>query len=132
MAKLTSRNPASGQVLEELDITPPEELPAVFARAQVAQKAWAALPVKKRARYLLQLRETVINHVDDLIDTISKENGKPKFEAMMNELFPAVDSLTYFAKRAPKLLRDKKIPLVLMKHRKSYLNYWPLGVVVII
>jgi succinate-semialdehyde dehydrogenase/glutarate-semialdehyde dehydrogenase len=132
MAKLQSRNPATGEVLDELDITSPEELPAVFARAHAAQLQWAALPVKKRARYLLQLRETLINHVDDLVDTISQENGKPKFEAMMNELFPAVDSLTYFAKRAPKLLRDKKIPLVLMKHRKSYLNYWPLGTVVII
>jgi succinate-semialdehyde dehydrogenase/glutarate-semialdehyde dehydrogenase len=132
MAKLQSRNPATGEVLEEIDITPPEELPAIFERARVAQKAWAALPVKKRARYLLLLRETLINHVDDLVDTISKENGKPKFEAMMNELFPSVDSLTYFAKRAPKLLRDRKIPLVLMKHRKSYLNYWPLGVVAII
>src|SRR5438045_193655 len=127
MAKLQSKNPATGELLEELDITPPEELPAVFARAAIAQKAWAALPVKKRARYLLQLREVLINHVDDLVETISKENGKPKFEALMNELFPAVDSLTYFARRAPKLLRDKKIPLVLMKHRKSYLMYWPLG-----
>ena len=60
------------------------------------------------------------------------ENGKPKFEAMANELLPSVDTLTYFAKHAPAFLKDRRIPLQLVRHRKSYVNYWPLGVVAVI
>jgi succinate-semialdehyde dehydrogenase/glutarate-semialdehyde dehydrogenase len=132
MAKLLSRNPATGEVIAELEAASPGDLPAVFERARAAQAQWAAIPVKKRVRYLIQLREALINHVDDLTDTISRENGKPKFEALANELFPCVDMTTFFARRAPKALRDKRIRMTLMKHRKSYLNYWPLGVVTVI
>jgi succinate-semialdehyde dehydrogenase/glutarate-semialdehyde dehydrogenase len=132
MATLISKNPATGETIQEIPVTPPEELPAIFERARGAQAQWAVMPVKKRARYLLLLREALINHVDELTDVLSRENGKPRFEAMANELLPCVDMLTYFARRAPKLLKDRTIPLQLMKHRKSYLNYWPLGVVAVI
>jgi acyl-CoA reductase-like NAD-dependent aldehyde dehydrogenase len=129
---LISRNPATGETIKELEMTPLESLPAIFARAREAQVAWGALAPKKRAFYLLLLRETLINRVDEIAELISKENGKPRFEAMANELFPCVDMLTYFGKHTRRLLRDKPLKLTLMKHRRSYLNYWPLGVVAII
>jgi acyl-CoA reductase-like NAD-dependent aldehyde dehydrogenase len=132
MAQLISRNPATGETLKELEMTPLAELPAIFERGRIAQIKWAALTPKKRAFFLIQLRETLLNRVDELADLISRENGKPRFEAMANELLPSVDMLTYFAKRTPLLLRDQNIPMTLMKHRKSYLNYWPLGVVAVI
>ena len=127
-----SRNPATGETIQEWHGTPIEQLPEIFERARAAQQHWATVPVNKRALFLLQLREAIINQVDDLVDLISKENGKPQFEAMANELLPSVDMLTYFAKKSPKLLQDRIIPLTLMKHRKSYLNYWPIGVVAVI
>src|SRR4051812_38009647 len=109
MPQLISRNPATGEILKELEMTPVHELPTIFERARAAQMKWAAVSPKKRAFYLIQLRETLINHVDELADLISKENGKPRFEAMANELLPSVDMLTYFAKRTPLLLRDRPI-----------------------
>lgn len=132
MAKLISRNPTTGETIQELDATSIEDLPAIFARARLANKHWEATSLKKRSQYLLQLRETLLNHVDDLVQLISDENGKPRLEAMVNEVLPSVDTLTYFAKKTPKLLKDRTISLSLMKHRKSYLNYWPVGVVAII
>jgi acyl-CoA reductase-like NAD-dependent aldehyde dehydrogenase len=132
MAVLISRNPATGEVLKELEMTPVSDLPRLFDQARAAQAQWAALSHKKRARYLIHLREALLNHVDEIADLISRENGKPRFEAMANELLPSVDMLGYFASRAPQVLKDRKIPMRLMKHRKSYLNYWPLGVVAVI
>jgi succinate-semialdehyde dehydrogenase/glutarate-semialdehyde dehydrogenase len=132
MGTLASINPATGQTIRELTTTDLAELPAIFARAREAQQRWAALPVKQRARTLLYIREAILNRVDDLVDLISQENGKPRFEAMSNELLPSVDLLTYFAKKSPALLRDKRITLMVMRHRKSYLNYWPMGVVTVI
>ncbi|HUP57973.1 MAG TPA: aldehyde dehydrogenase family protein, partial [Bdellovibrionota bacterium] len=132
MGTLISRNPATGETIQELETTRPEDLPAIFERARAAQVQWAALTPKKRARYLFQLRETLLNQVDSISETIAEENGKPKFEAMANELLPSVDTLTFFAKRSPRILRDRHIQLQLMRHRRSYLNYWPLGVVAVI
>ena len=132
MSTLISRNPATGEVIQELNTTRLEDLPQIFSKAQAAQLRWAAVPVKKRAKFLIHLREVLIDHVDSIVDLISRENGKPRYEAMVNEVLPCVDMLTHFAKRAPKLLRNQPIPLTLMKHRKSYLNYWPLGTVLVI
>ncbi len=132
MATLISKNPGTGEILKELQTTPPEALGKIFTQADAAQKLWAATPAAERAHVLLRLRETLLDQVDETTELISQENGKPKFEAMVNELLPCVDHLTFFAKKGPKVLRNKKIPLSLMKHRTSRLEYWPLGVVVII
>ncbi len=132
MAKLTSRNPATNEIIQEIEVTHAEHLPEIFQRAHAAQIHWATFPIRKRSEFLIHLRETLLNHVDDLVTLISEENGKPNYEAMVNEILPCLDMLTHFAKRAPKLLQNRTIPLTLMKHRKSYLNYWPLGVVAII
>lgn len=132
MSKLISRNPATGAVLRELDVTPRESLSEIFARARDAQRLWAQKSLKDRASVLLDIRETLISQADELIETLVQENGKPRLEALANEVTPCVDLLTYYAKIAPKSLRDQKIPGRLMRHRKSYLNYWPLGVVLVI
>src|SRR4051794_5804021 len=111
MNKLVSRNPATGEVIRELEATNLNDLPELFSKARTAQVQWAAKPVRKRAEFLYQLRETLLNHTDDLVNLISLENGKPHFEALVNEILPSIDTLTYFAKRSPKLLKDRIIPL---------------------
>ncbi len=113
-------------------MTSPDELPRIFTQAHAAQRAWGALRPRERAARLIRLRETIINRVDTIADLISQENGKPHFEAMANELLPSVDLITYFAKQGPLLLQDRRIPMSLLKHRTSSLNYWPLGVVAVI
>lgn len=132
MTKLISRNPGTGEIIRELDVTPIDSLPLLFAQARTAQFSWGQIPIKQRAQFLIQLRETLLNHIDSITDLITQENGKPRYEAMVNELLPCVDTLTYFIKKSPKLLKDRTIPLTLMKYKKSYLNYWPVGVVAII
>jgi acyl-CoA reductase-like NAD-dependent aldehyde dehydrogenase len=131
-AKIVSTNPANGEILASLDPTPIERLPEVFKRAQDAQRLWAARSLKERADFLIQLREVIINHIDPLTALISKENGKPHFEALTSELIPSLDMLTFYARKAPRVLADRPIKLELMRHRKSVLNHWPLGVVAII
>ncbi len=132
MSTLISRNPATGEIIQEIQLTSVESMTEIFERAQSAQKQWANVPAKKRASYLLQLREVLVQRADELIDIISRENGKPQFEALSNEIIPSADLLTFFAKNAPRVLKDQRIPLVLMKHRRSDLNYWPIGVVAVI
>lgn len=132
METLSVRNPGTGEMLRELPFTDSAEISSLYQRANEVQKKWALVPVKERAAKLLDLRETLINRIDDLSELISKENGKPRFEAMTNEIFATIELCTYFAARGPKVLQDDSIPMGLMKHRASYLNYWPLGVITVI
>lgn len=118
--------------MREIPVNQKEELAGLFANAITVQKRWAEVPIRKRAAMLLDLRETLVDRIDSISELISEENGKPRFEAMVNEVFAAIELCTYFAKQGPRVLRDQPISLGLMKHRSSSLNYWPLGVVTVI
>ncbi|MBC7692994.1 MAG: aldehyde dehydrogenase family protein [Methylotenera sp.] len=132
MSKLASLNPATGELLREIDTTPTDALPEYFRKAREAQMRWSALPIRKRAAALTSLREVMLDQIDQIAELISLENGKPRFEALANELLPAIELLTYFARISPHALQDEPIPMGLMKHRQSELTYWPLGTVAVI
>ncbi len=134
MDKILSQNPRTGLTLKEIKKTQASELPAIFTRAEQAQKLWSKLSVKKRAEKLLHLREVLTRKVDTIADVIHQENGKPVIEALVCELLPSIELLTYYAGIGPKSLRDKSIPLrnPFLRYRKSTLNYWPLGTVAVI
>ena len=107
---------------------------SIFEVASRAQAEWAKLTVKERAKMILKLREHLVKNVDRVAEVIHAENGKPLVEALICELLPSIELLTYYAALAPKKLKDRSIPIrnPFMRYRKSELNYWPLGTVAVI
>lgn len=49
METLKSYNPATGEILGEVEITPAEEVPNIVATAKAAQPAWGDLGLEGRA-----------------------------------------------------------------------------------
>lgn len=131
-AIIVSRNPASGEVLGEVQVTSPDEVRAAVARARAAQREWGTLPVGERARRLRAFRDEILTRAEEIIELISKEGGKTRQEALGMEVIVVVDLADYFIKRAEKILAPRPIPLHLLKTKKSYLHYAPRGVVGII
>ncbi len=82
MNRIRSLNPATGEVLQEIAFATPEQVQSAFERAAVAQKLWGERSAADRAKRLLSLRETLVNRADDVIQVLSEENGKPRFEAL--------------------------------------------------
>ncbi len=134
METILCKNPKTGAVICEIPKTPTEALNGVFRRSREAQVLWAKTPVKKRVAKMLHLRDALCRKVDEIASVIHEENGKPVTEALVCELLPAVELLSYLAKITPEKLKDKTIPLrnPLLRHRKSILTYWPLGAVAVI
>lgn len=131
MNMLISRNPATGEPIKEIASFEIFNLPQIFERARTAQHFWSTNPVKRRARFLKLLRETILNHTDELCDLINQENGKTKAESLTTEILPIIHMLTHFSFRGPQVLKKNKLSLML-PHRISYLDPAPLGVVAII
>lgn len=129
---IVSRNPATGETLQTFNATAISELPALFDRARAAQEKWAARRLKERCAFLLDLRETLLNHRQEIIQILTLENGKPAIEALSSEVLPIVGLLSYFARKAPALLKKRKIPMATMWHRSSELEFWPLGTIAVI
>jgi len=74
---LTSFNPATGEPVGEVPITPPGEIASIVARAREAQKAWGALTASERAGVLRPAGQRLIERAAELGALLTSEQGKP-------------------------------------------------------
>ncbi len=81
MTMLRSTNPATGDVIGEVPVTPVSEIPAIVARARAAQPAWAALGASGRQERLAPLAAKVRAKTSELAALLTREMGKPLREA---------------------------------------------------
>lgn len=79
---LRSCNPATGELLAELPVTPVEQIPEIVARARVAQASWQELGFDGRRRLLAKAGELLVARADSLGELLCKEMGKPLAEAV--------------------------------------------------
>src|SRR6185436_16321557 len=79
---IKSWEPATGGVLGEVPITSPEDVKRTIARARKAQAAWGVLPVEERCARLLRFRDAMVEHVEELVEVVSRECGKPRGDAL--------------------------------------------------
>lgn len=77
MTSLISYNPATGDAVGEVEVTPPGEIPVIVALARAAQPAWKALGHDGRAALLIRAHETLSARAEELGRLITEEMGKP-------------------------------------------------------
>jgi len=109
-----------------------DEVKVRVAVARRAQPAFAALGVEKRAAIMRRALDLLLERQEHFIDVIVRETGRSRMETLLMELFPACDSLAYYAKHAGRLLRDESPSLHLLKTKKLVISYRPLGVIGVI
>ncbi len=125
-------SPATRESIGEIAVTSAAEVKAAVARARTAQAAWAAQSFAERARVMRRAVVLLRERQEQIIDVIRRETGRSHFETLMMEVFPALDSLTYYAKNAEKFLGERRPSLHLLRTKKLIISYRPLGVVGII
>src|SRR3954447_20097539 len=127
-------NPATGAVIRTLPITAPDEVRAMAERARAAQPGWEALGFEGRGRVLRRMQKWVVDHADQVVQTIMDETGKTHEDASVVELAYGAGALGFWAKHAADYLADEKVrtsnPFVL--GRKLVVRYRPVGVVGVI
>lgn len=131
---IQSINPATLEVLGEVPVLGQEEVLACVAQARRAQPAWQGLGFQQRRRYLFKIRDVILDQMDSLAECISKENGKPVFEAITHDILPVMDLITHYANHAEKIVKKQKVKLGrwFFLGRRSHLEFYPRGVVGII
>lgn len=82
MTTLTSFNPATGEPVGEIPITPADRVPAVVARAREAQRVWGAIPAPDRATILKPAGQAILDRRDELARLLTLEQGKPLADAL--------------------------------------------------
>ncbi len=127
-------NPATGQAFAGVSLLDANQAAQAVAAAAAAFPAWAGLSFRERGRYLLAVRERVLQGADDLARLIAREQGKPAAEAQAVEIFPALESLGHLALHAEEALRDDPIDaqVLLFAHKDCRVVHTPLGVVLVV
>jgi succinate-semialdehyde dehydrogenase / glutarate-semialdehyde dehydrogenase len=128
---VTIVNPSTGKKIYDLPQLSVGQVAKAVADARMAQSAFAAIPVRERAKALGTLHDLLAKNQDNVMDLLQLETGKSRAHAF-EEVAGSLGSARYFAKTAPKVLKkqitNSGVPFV----TRSYVTYSPVGVVGVI
>jgi succinate-semialdehyde dehydrogenase/glutarate-semialdehyde dehydrogenase len=131
---LESRDPATGESLGWVPVTPPEEVERVAGEAAAAQRSWARRPVQDRARIVSRAAQVMLRRSEELATTVTRETGKTLMESSAIDVGAGAMVLDWIGGNAPRHLRPERVPTpqVILKHKRHTIVYTPLGVVGVI
>ncbi len=132
--KIASVNPATGEILRELDCAGEREVEAVVARARAAQPAWASLGLRRRIALVREFQKKLLEKKSEIAAVVTREAGKPLAESLVTEVLVVLDAARFLIDNAWNLLRDEPVPHgnLATKLKRGCLVREPHGVVGII
>ena len=127
-------NPATGATIAHVPDMGAGRVAELVERARRAQPAWEALGFEGRAEIMYAARQWLVDNRDRMLSTIMEEAGKTREDAIVGDWAFVVDSLGFWAKRAPDYLDDERVrphsPFLVGK--KIVVRHRPIGVVGVI
>jgi len=108
--KICSVNPATGEVIRELDCATESDILAAVERARKVQGAWADLGLKKRLAIVREFQQNLYTRKSEIATAITREAGKPLAEALVTEVLVVLDAARFLIDNAYSLLRDESLP----------------------
>jgi succinate-semialdehyde dehydrogenase/glutarate-semialdehyde dehydrogenase len=131
---LESHDPATGQFLGRVRITPPDAVEQVAAEAAEAQMAWGRVPLRDRSEIVARAAQRLLERSDELAAAVTRETGKTFMEATAIDVGAGAMVLDWIGKHAPRYLAREKVPTpqVILRHKRHSILYRPLGVIGVI
>jgi succinate-semialdehyde dehydrogenase/glutarate-semialdehyde dehydrogenase len=104
---------------------------SLVAAARAAQEQWARRSLAERAAVLREAVRVIRVNADAIAETVMVETGKPRTEAIANELYAAADHAQWLSRNVEPVLCDEPLPVTQLhlKTKHATLVYEPLGVV---
>ncbi len=102
----TVTNPATGELIEEIENASDEEVRAAVDRVHSAYPAWRARSVAERAKIVSRAAELFAERSDELAAIMTLEMGK-RINEGRGEVGIVVDIFNYYADNAATLLADE-------------------------
>lgn len=132
--KIVSVNPATGEVLRELECASEGDVLAAVGRARAAQAAWQALGLRRRIQILREFQARLHARKSEIAEAITREAGKPLAEALVTEVLVVLDAARFLVDNAWSLLQDESVPHgnLATKLKRGCLVREPHGVIGII
>ena len=120
-------NPATGDVIAEMQLSTEKDVDRAVAAAKRAFPGWAATTPGERAAAILKLADLLEEHAEELADLESADAGKPRGVFLDDEMPFLCDNLRFFA-GAGRVLEGKSAGEY-VENRTSFVRREPVGVV---
>lgn len=124
--KISTINPATGQVIRSYDSTDTQQISQIVSDARTAFEKWKKKDIVERCDYIRSLARVLNKNKDQYAKIITQEMGKPITQSYA-EIEKCVWLCEYYSEYAESFLRDQIIPT---EFRKSFVSFEPLGTVV--
>jgi len=109
VSRIASVNPATGEVLGELDCAGPAEVHAAVSQARISQPEWAASGIRTRIKTIRRFQQLLLARKDDIARRITQEMGKPYVESLLTEVLVVLDAARFVVENAYSFLRDERV-----------------------
>ncbi|KAL8644851.1 MAG: hypothetical protein Q9210_007039, partial [Variospora velana] len=122
-------NPATGQLLGNVNPATPDGIDRAVARAAEAQQEWAKTTFTQRRKVLRTMLKFILDNQEDIATVACLDSGKTKVDAMLGEILVTVEKLQWTIKHGEKALRPERRPTsFLMMYKHNEVRWEPLGV----
>lgn len=132
--QIESRSPATGRLLGAVGATAPEHVGAEVAAAREVQPLWALLRISDRARYIRRMAQAIIDEIDEIVQTLSAEQGRPAAEVAALEALTSIDALIWIADSGARALEGRRVPVhrSIAPAKRARVEQEPFGVIAVI
>lgn len=127
--KLLSTNPATGAEVGRFPVHGPEDVAAAVDTAREAAGWWRDKGWRGRREGLLRWKRLIAARMDELVELIHEENGKPVADGML-EVVLTLDHVHWAATHARSVLSQRRVRSgLLAANQTSWKSYEPYGVI---
>lgn len=130
--RLVSMSPTTGEPIGEIAATPPDRLSGIMDRARTAQPRWDQIGLRHRLDHFRRLKAVIYQHRAELVDLISAENGKSAPDALVGEVWPTLETISFYLRHAERILRPRRVFSYIFPHRTHVIEHRAHGVVLVI
>ena len=125
---ITSKNPYTGEVIEEFKEYTKEEINSAIEKADDRYKTWRRVSFSEKSKLLKNAAKELRDNKKSYAKDITQEMGKPIAQALA-EIEKCAWVCEYYAENAEKHLEKE---IIETDAQKSYVSYEPIGVVLAI
>ena len=130
---LVAKHPATGETIDQWLETEAQQVPDMYDKASAAFQYWSNRSLETRLSFITKIKHHLLDNMDEIVDEICAATGKVKTEALTADLMPVIDIIQHYEKRAPRILKRKRVSTpLLFVGKSSYMDYFPLGTVLVI
>lgn len=119
-------NPATEEIIQQVEEDTIETISAKFAILQKGQAAWSRIDLSERVAIITNFSKLLVLHIEHLAGVLTAEVGKP-LQQSRNEINGAITRINWMTANAEKYLADEIMHQ--QERLEERITYEPLGVV---